>query len=234
MGNLKHVAIIPDGNRRWARKHKLPILKGHEQGAKVLEDILQVAFDNDITCFSFWGGSLTNLTQRTRQEVYSLQKLYALHFKRLLKNKAIHENRVKVTIIGEWEEVVGEEAKNSINEVMKATREYDSLFFNLFIAYDGIVEMLHAIKRITFKVRENPELIITPELVKENLYTSEFPPVDFLIRTGGEPHLSAGFMMWDIAESQLYISEKYWPEFTGKDFIEAVNDFEKRERRFGR
>ena len=117
---------------------------------------------------------------------------------------------------------------------IKATEQYNKFSLNFFIAYDGISEMLSAIERITREVRHTPELVITPELVKANLFTHELPPVDLLIRTGGEPHLSAGFMMWDIADSQLYITEKYWPDFSGEDLKKAVDDFQKRQRRYGK
>jgi len=117
---------------------------------------------------------------------------------------------------------------------INATEKYNKYLLNFFIAYDGISEMVIAIERIIKKMSHTPELIITPELIKANLFTHELPPVDLLIRTGGEPHLSAGFMMWDISDTQLYFSEKYWPEFTGHDLKEAIKSFSKRQRRRGK
>ncbi|MBC8276576.1 MAG: di-trans,poly-cis-decaprenylcistransferase [Chloroflexi bacterium] len=230
----RHVAIIPDGNRRWARKHNLPASLGHEKGADVLKDVLEEAFHLGITCLSFCGLSLANLQKRSKKEVQYLERIFEKNFKRLAEERTIHEEQVRIRVLGEWESLLGEGIRHSIRLAMKATEKYNRLSLNVFIAYDGTIEMLAAIERIVAKGREIPKLTITPELVKENLLTCDLPPVDLLIRTGGETHLSAGFMMWETTESQLYFSEKYWPEFTGEDFKEAIRVFQERDRRLGR
>jgi len=229
-----HIAVIPDGNRRWARQHYLPAFSGHAKGADALRGVLETAYDLHIKCFSVWGSSLANLIERNKEEVQFLEKIFQNYFRRLAKDRRIHEEQIRVRVLGEWETILGEAAKKSIRLVTRATERYNHLSLNFFIAYDGRVEMLAAVKRIVEQSRETQKLKITPELVKESLLTHELPPVDLLIRTGGEPHLSAGFMMWEIGESQLHFSEKYWPDFTGDDLKEAIKDFQKRERRLAK
>ena len=230
-----HIAIIPDGNRRWAKKRHLSNSLGHEEGVKALESVLKAVFDLHITCFSFWGASEANLAKRSPKEVRDLEKMYEINFKKLAKDKRIHEEQVRVNILGHWENSLKREsAKRSMRMAIKATGKYDRYLLNFFIAYDGISDMLSAIEKIACEIQRTPGLAVTAELVKANLFTYGLPPVDLLIRTGGEPHLSAGFMMWDIADSQLYFSEKYWPEFTGEDLKKAIADFQKRQRRYGK
>ena len=234
MNELKHIAIIPDGNRRWAHEHNLPTSAGHKKGADALKDVLEKSYELEIPYLSFWGASLSNLTQRSKREVGFLEKLYAANFKTLAEDKSIHERRVRIRVMGDWESSLGSAARKSIQSAVKATQAYDRFALTFLIAYDGTLEMVSAIEKIIKQTRVNPKLKVTPELVKDSLLTRDLPPVDLLIRTGGEPHLSAGFMMWDITESQLYFSSKYWPDFTGEDLSLAVADFHERRRKFGK
>ena len=233
LGKLRHVAIIPDGNRRWARAHHLPVATGHERGAEALRSVLEKAYELGIRCLSFWGASRANLTKRPADEVRALERLYAKNFARLAREARTHEEEVRIRVIGEWESILGEQARRSIRTAIESTEKYSRFSLNFFIGYDGTAEMVAAIQRIVERAREYPELKVTPQLVKENLYTRDLPAVDLLIRTAGEPHLSAGFMMWEVAECQLYFTDKYWPEFRGEDLCEAVEDFHRRERRLG-
>ena len=117
---------------------------------------------------------------------------------------------------------------------MKATKNHDRIFVNLFLAYNGTDEMLKAVRQIVKESRKNPKLKITPDLVKKNLFTKDLPPVDYLIRTGGEPHLSAGFMMWDLVYTQLYFTKTYFPDFGKKELRKAIREYQRRDRRFGK
>lgn len=234
MNAPRHIAIIPDGNRRWAIKHNLPISVGHKKGVDAFKEVLETSFDIGITCLSFWGTSLANLAKRPKREVRLFETLYEENFKRLCEDPDIHKQQVRVRVLGEWETVLGDRARQAIRSAMGATEKYSRYSLNFLIAYDGTVEMVTAIENIIRKARLNPEIKITPELIKENLYTRDIPSVDLLIRTGGEPHLSAGFMMWEIADVQLYFSDKYWPEFSGDDLRKAVKEYHNRGRRFGR
>jgi undecaprenyl diphosphate synthase len=229
-----HVAVIPDGNRRWANKRGLPIIEGVQRGSDTLGDILEIAFDLGVVHFSFWGISESNIKKRARTEVDSLDKLFETNFNALAKETKIHEREVKICVYGKWMELLSQETKESIWRTIKATEKYNRVTLNLFIAYSGTGELLDAIRRILEKSKEEPGLDITPGLLKKHLLTCDLPPVDLLIRTGGEPHLSDGFMMWDVADAQLYFSDKFWPEFTPEDFHKAIEDYSKRGRRFGK
>ena len=228
-----HVAIIPDGNRRWAKKSMLPPIKGHQRGADILGDILEAAFDLGITHFSFWGESKSNIRKRSRIASKSLEKIFKKSFNDLENEKKIHEWEVKINVFGQWREMLGRETKQAILSATEVTKNYNRRTLNFFIAYNGTEEILHAISKIVKKSKRDPELRVTPELLKNNLFTYDLPPVDLLIRTGGEPHLSMGFMMWDIANVQLYFPDKLWPEFTPGDFKKVIEDYSKRRRRFG-
>jgi tritrans,polycis-undecaprenyl-diphosphate synthase [geranylgeranyl-diphosphate specific] len=227
-----HVAVIPDGNRRWAKRKGMDPWEGHEFGARNTEKLIRHAFKMGIKCVSFWGSSLENLKKRPFQEKRALLGIYEKYFKQLMNSEDIHKNKVKVSFIGKWEEQFPERLKRVLRECLQKTKDYKNCFLNFFLAYNGDDEMIEAIKNILKKYR--PGQIIDAEVIKENLMTRNLPPVDFLIRTGGESHLSAGFMMWDIADSQLYFSEILYPDFAEEKFEIAIKEYEKRERRLGK
>ncbi len=228
-----HVAVIPDGNRRWAKMHGLPIVAGHRKGGEILGQLVEKIMDLEIDCFTFWGASTANLTKRPSEEIDFLNKLFADQFRALAESKIIHRYQVRVRVLGFWSSLLSKEAKRSIEEVIKATAEHERGTLNFLIAYDGITEMLRAIQAVVEKTKKDTSLIVTREVVKGQLLTKDLPPVDLLIRTGGEPHLSAGFMMWDIADAQMIFLKKLWPDFLPEDLGRAVTDFWARERRFG-
>ncbi len=227
-----HVAVIPDGNRRWAKARGMKPWEGHEFGAKNTEKLIRRAFKIGIKCLSFWGSSLENLKKRPFQERRALLGIYERYFKQLLDSKEIHENEVKMNFIGKWEEQFPERLKKVIQECLQKTKNYKKCFLNFFLAYNGDDEMLEAVKSIAKKYRLGAK--ITGDTIKENLMTKDLPSVDFLVRTGGEPHLSAGFMMWDIANSQMCFSRELYPDFNEEKFEKAIGEYDKRERRMGK
>jgi undecaprenyl diphosphate synthase len=236
MENLaKHIAIIPDGNRRWAKKKGLPAWAGHRQGAKNFEKIAQAANELNIYCLTFWGGSYDNLTKRPEKELKFLKEVYRLNFTRLLKNKDIYRFKTRINILGRWPELLDERIKAPMLEVIKKTEKHDQRFLNFLIGYNGTHEMIEAVEKIIKRARLDEKLAATPELIKSNLWTKNLPPVDLVIRTGleGDPHWSNGFMMWDAADSQFYFTETFWPDFSREEFIKAVENYSKRERRLG-
>lgn len=232
----KHIAIVPDGNRRWAKKKGLNPWQGHLEGAGRTEELIQISFDLKIKCLSIWGGSLNNLTKRSEKEVKVLFKIYEKYFKKLIKKKEIHQNKVKVNIIGRWSEILPKKSVETIKELIKVTKDYDQYFLNFLIGYNGTDEMLTAIRDIAKKARKDKNLKITEKTLENNLWSGHLPPVDFLIRTGskGDPHNSVGFMMWYCANSQLYFTDTTYPDFGKKEFNKAINDFVRRQRRFGK
>ncbi|OGI16629.1 MAG: di-trans,poly-cis-decaprenylcistransferase [Candidatus Moranbacteria bacterium RBG_19FT_COMBO_42_6] len=231
-GIPNHIAIIPDGNRRWAKARNLKPWEGHEAGAKNLEKLVSFALKKGIYCLSFWGSSLDNLKKRPFEEKRALLDIYKRYFQRLMESEDIEAKEVRINVIGRWEEQFPESLKKTIQEVVNKTRNYKKRILNLLLAYSGTDEIIQAVQKINdnYKVKTK----ITSELIKENLMTSEIPAVDYVIRTGGEPHLSAGFMMWDSADAQLYFSELNFPDFDEAVFGEALEDYSRRQRRFGR
>lgn len=227
-----HIAIIPDGNRRWAAVKGLKPWEGHEEGAKTMEKLVRKAFDLGIKQLSFWGSSLENLKKRPLQEKKALLRIYEEYFQKLMESEDIHKNQTRINIIGRWEEQFPEKLKKILKDGIERTKHYKNYALNFFLAYNGDDEMIEAISKIVKKVDKYKN--ITAEIIKDNLMTRELPPVDYLIRTGGEPHLSAGFMMWDIANSQLYFSPKNFPDFSGTDLEKAIEDYGKRGRRLGK
>lgn len=232
----KHIVIVPDGNRRWAKKKGLAPWRGHLEGAKRTEELIETAFDLGVGCLSVWGGSLNNLTERPEREIKALFKIYDQYFKRLIKEKKIHQNKVKVNVIGRWQEVSPKKTISIIRELIQATKDYSQYSLNFFIAYNGTDEMLTAVKNIAQEARKNKGLKITEKILEKYLWSGHLPPVDFLIRagSGGDPHNSVGFMMWQTANSQLYFTDIMYPDFNKKEFIKAINDFVRRQRRFGK
>lgn len=226
-----HVAIIPDGNRRWARGKGMKPWEGHEAGAQNFEKLIEYSLKKGINCLSIWGSSTDNLTKRPISEKRALLDIYRRYFERLLNGKEIYENEVKVNIIGRWEEQFPEALKSLLYEIIEKTKQYKKKVLNFMLAYSGKDEILEAVRRINEKYGEGAK--ITPEILKQNLMTAEIPAVDYLVRTGGEPHNSTGFMMWDIADAQYYFSPELFPDFTEEKYEEALCEYARRQRRFG-
>jgi undecaprenyl diphosphate synthase len=228
-----HVAIIPDGNRRWATARGLQPWEGHEAGAQNTERLIRKARAIGIRHLSFWGSSLENLKKRPLLETQALLRIYETYFTKLRESEDIHKDEARVNFIGHWEEQFPASLKDVLYRCSEATRDYGRYFLNFFLAYSGNDEMLGAIRSIAARFPGSPESI-TSEVLKQHLMTKDLPPVDLMIRTGGEPHLSAGFMMWDVSDSQLYFSEKNYPDFDEGEFGRAIEDYQNRVRRFGK
>ena len=226
-----HIAIIPDANRRWARERGLPAWKGHEAGAENFEKLISYSLKKGIRCLSIWGSSIDNLTKRPLEEKKALLDIYKRYFTKMLEGKEICENEVQVNFIGRWEEQFPTSLKEIIYAVMEKTKHYQKRILNFMLAYSGTDEMLRAIEKINAEYAQGVK--ITAELLKENLMTASLPAVDYVIRTGGEPHNSAGFMMWDTANAQLYFSSEKFPDFNEEKFEEALEEYARRGRRFG-
>jgi len=230
----QHIVLIPDGNRRWARKRGLPPFFGHRQGAKTTEKILKAALDLKIPYFTFWGTSLDNITKRSPQEVNFLFDIFERWFKKLAKSKDIHKNFVKINVFGRWNKLFPERVKKPIRQAIEKTKNYRNHQLTFLMAYSGIDEMTNAIQRIAkLTLRRGSGQGIDEDLIKKNLWTKDLPAVDLVIRTGGEPHWSMGMMMWDVANAQLYFTETLLPDFSVEEFKKAIDRYSKTERRMG-
>jgi len=228
----RHVAIIPDGNRRWAKERGLEPWEGHEAGAQRTEDIVRMARKLHIREMSFWGSSLDNLMKRPLLEKQALLRIYEKYFEKLINEKDVHTDRTRIRFIGHWQEQFPESLKKIIHRCIEETKDYDQYFLNFFLAYGGTDDMLQAFQKVVANYSD-PQTV-THDVIKENLMTAELPPVDLLIRTGGDPHNSDGFMMWETAYSQLYFPAVHYPDFNETAFQTALLDYSERSRRFGK
>lgn len=229
-----HVAVIPDGNRRWAKKRGLPVWVGHQKGAISFEKVFNKALELKIPYLTFWGGSWDNLTKRSKNETKVLFKVYTKQFKRIVKDKKIHQHKVKINVLGRWKELLPEETQRAVREAMEVTKNYNNHFLTFLLAYNGTDEIMSCVQKIANLAR-GKTIKVNEKLIKDNLWTKDMPSVDLVIRTGCEedPHLSTGFMMWDTAYAHLYFTRTFLPVFTPKEFEEIIKDYSERERRKG-
>ncbi len=227
-----HLAIIPDGNRRWAKEKGLKPWDGHEAGAKNTEELIRHALKRGVKCLTLWGSSMDNLKKRPMQEKKALLDIYKRYFTKMLTNPDIVEQEARINFIGRWEEQFPDSLKSVIYAVIEKTKKYEKKMLNFMLAYNGDDDILQAMQKIhnTYEVG----LEITADNLKKNLMTANLPAVDFLLRTGGEAHLSAGFMMWDVANAQLYFAQDLFPDFNEGKLEKALEEYSNRQRRFGK
>lgn len=226
----RHIAFIPDGNRRWAQKHLLESWKGHERGVARFEELMRFAFDSGAKYVTFWAASEDNLIKRSPEEIQFLVKLLTGQLRRLHDSPETAERGMRVRIIGRGVAMVGShELAEAVHLVEQKTAGYDKANLTILFGYDGRTDMIHAIQELrdtTYEIRH--------ESVAKALLTKSLPEVDLLVRTGGEPHNSAGFLMWQTANSQLYFTDTLWPDFETKELQKAFDDFAGRIRRHGK
>jgi undecaprenyl diphosphate synthase len=227
-----HLAIIPDGNRRWAKERGLNPWDGHEAGARNTEKLIDYALKGGVVCLTIWGSSIDNLKKRPIQEKRALLDIYKKYFTKILANEDIDKQEARINFIGRWEEQFPDSLKSIIYAVIKKTKKYEKKMLNFMLAYNGDDDMLQAIQKLQDKCEK--KIKITSKLVKENLMTSKLPAVDYLIRTGGDAHLSAGFMMWDVSNAQLYFAKEMFPDFNEDKLADALGEYASRQRRFGK
>lgn len=231
---LEHIAIILDGNRRWASENELNPWLGHRKGAETVEQLLDWCEKLDVKLVTLYTFSTENF-MRSPGEIDEIMKITEEKFRKLLTDERIHRNKVHVKIIGR-RNLLPESLQKLINEVEKATANYDNQFLNFAIAYGGRAEIVDAARVIAEKVKAGE---LEPEDIHEStfekyLYTSHMPKQepDLIIRTSGEERLS-GFLLWQSAYSELAFLDVYWPDFRLIDLLRAIRTFQKRKRRYG-
>ena len=230
-----HVVIVPDGNRRWAKNNGLLPQQGHIEGAKISTAILEKALELNIPHLTLWGSSVSNLTNRTKLEIEVLCQVFSEWFEKLLNHPKIHERKVKVDILGRWRDLLPKSLTQLFENIIEKTQDRTGPRLTFLMGYDGRDEMVDAAKKIAQSAQLNPEgFEISYETIKQNLWTHDLPPVDLVIRTGGEPHWSAGLMMWDVAEAQLHFTPTLWPAFTPEEFEKIIEETRSHERRLGK
>ena len=229
----EHVAIIMDGNRRFATELGLPPDTGHLFGRDKLEEVLEWCFELQIKNLTVYAFSTENF-ERDSSEVKTLMDLCKEELKRASKDSRIHKNQVRIRVLGRFETLPKDIAK-SAQYVMDETKDYDKYSFNIALAYGGREEILRAIQKIAGDVREGSLKIedIKEPIVSKYLYTNGIPDPDIILRTSGEERIS-NFLLWQLAYSELYFSDVYWPAFQKRDFLKAIRTCQQRKRRFGK
>lgn len=228
MNQPKHVAIILDGNRRFAKRLILQPWKGHEYGREKVEAMLDYAKDLGITQLTFYALSVENINKRPENELDYLFKLMKQTFSKLKDDKKLKENKIKINFIGDLS-LLPNDLKEQCKSLEKETKNNNRFIVNFCIAYGGKQEIIQAIKKI-LKNKISPEEI-TEQTIKQNLYLSDEPEI--IIRTGGEKRTS-NFLPWQSAYSEWFFLDKMWPEFEKQDLIECIKEFKIRKRNFGR
>ena len=225
-----HVAVILDGNGRWAKKKHMPRTYGHMQGSKVVEDMLYVADDLGIQYFTVYAFSTENW-KRSTEEVSTLMGILRTYLKDCVKKSM--KNNVRCRVIGRKDEL-SQDIIDSINNLEEKTKNNTGLNFTIAINYGGRDEIIKAIKKIATDVKDEKIKIedIDEKVVSDNLYTKGMPDPDLLIRTSGELRLS-NFLPWQLVYTEFLFVDKNWPEFTEQDLDEAIIEYEKRTRKFG-
>ncbi len=230
----EHIAIILDGNRRWASEQEINPWLGHKQGAETVEQLLDWLQMLDVKFVTLYTFSTENFL-RPSAEVEEIMRIAMVKFKKLLTDERIHRNKVHVKVIGRLN-LLPEELQKLIAEVEAATANYDSQFLNFAFAYGGRAEIVDATKTIARKVKGGELKVddIDEETFEKYLYTSHMPKQDpdMIIRTSGEERLS-GFLLWQSAYSELLFLDVYWPDFRLIDLLRAIRTFQNRKRRFG-
>ncbi|MDO9555340.1 MAG: isoprenyl transferase [Atribacterota bacterium] len=226
----QHLAIIMDGNGRWAERRGLPRSEGHREGAKTVKRVIASCLNFNIPILTLFAFSTENW-KRPKNEVIYLLKL----FERVLsKEKAnLIKNNIKINFIGRLNDLPSS-LNEKMNELFESTKKNNKLILNIAINYSGRAEIIDALKSITQKIVEKKLNIeeINENTIRDNLYTHNLPDPDLLIRTAGEMRIS-NFMIWQIAYTELWVTPVFWPDFDKNNLIEAIRNFQKRVRKYG-
>ena len=226
-----HVAIIMDGNGRWAKKRLMNRVKGHETGAETVRTVIATCRKFEIKILTLYAFSTENWS-RPQKEVNALMKLLK-KFIRSEKNE-LHDKNIKLNIIGQKERLP-EDVQEEIDLVIEKTKNNNSMVLNLALSYGAREEITRAVRKIASEAKAEKLLLedINEETINRFLYTADMPDPDLLIRTSGEMRIS-NFLLWQIAYSELFITNTLWPDFTQAEFINILRDYQKRDRRFGK
>jgi len=225
-----HVAIIMDGNGRWAQNRNLPRMAGHNAGMIAMKEIVKASSALGVKHLTVYAFSTENW-KRSQEEINGIFKLLVLYVDKELKE--LHENNVKVRILGDYEKLPREAVK-SLERTLKTTKDNTGLQFNIALNYGGRFDILRAVKSLAEKV-EAGELKadeITEEMFADQLYTAGIPDPDLIIRTSGEMRLS-NYLLWQCAYSEFVFVDVLWPDFTREEYEKAIEIFQNRKRRFG-
>ncbi|MFW9901058.1 MAG: polyprenyl diphosphate synthase [Candidatus Thorarchaeota archaeon] len=227
----KHIGLIIDGNRRWAKKRNLDINFGHLIGYENLKKRLFDFFDAGIHYLSLYILSLENVKKRNSEELEYIYKIMVKAVDTVINESIVKEEKVRFNVIGRIS-MLPEKARNKIEELIEFTKVHDQNFINLCIMYDGHEEIVDAVKKIISNGVKPEEVNV--DLIKNHLYTKNFPPLDYIIRTGmSDGARISGFLLWDSSYAEFKFRNDYWPDYNKEMVIEDLEDYLKRNRRMG-
>jgi undecaprenyl diphosphate synthase len=225
-----HVAIIMDGNGRWAQSKNLPRMAGHNAGMQTIKEIVKASSAIGVKHLTVYAFSTENW-KRSTEEVSGIFKLIVIYIEKELKE--LHENNVKVRVLGDYEKLP-KEAVLSLSRSLETTKDNTGLQFNIALNYGGRDEILRSVKKLAQDVEAGSLKAdeITEEMISDNLYTAGVPDPDMIIRTSGEMRLS-NYLLWQCAYSELVFTDVLWPDFTREEYEKMIEIFQNRKRRFG-
>ena len=227
----RHVAVIMDGNGRWARQRLMNRIKGHEKGSETVRTVVRASRELDISVLTLYAFSTENW-QRPKTEVSALMML----LERFLKSerKEMMDNDIRLNAIGQIDRLP-DFVRKTLEATMQVTGQNRSMTLNLALSYGARAEIVRMVRSIVEKSLSGditPEAI-SEQLISDNLYTADFPDPDLLIRTSGEMRIS-NFLLWQIAYSEIYVTKTLWPDFSKEEYIQILKEYQQRERRFGK
>ena len=227
----QHIAIMMDGNGRWAVNQGLLRTVGHEKGANAVKEAVKACGEAGVKFLTLYAFSTENWS-RPKIEVATLMKLLISSLKKEI--NILQENQIRLHVIGDME-ALPKDVQKKLVEVVEKTKNNDKLTLTLALSYGAREEIIKSVKELCIKVKNN---IISPsdideKIINQHLYTRNFPDVDLLIRTSGEQRIS-NFLLWQIAYAELYFTDILWPDFKKENLFEAIINYQKRERRFGK
>ena len=230
----KHVAIIMDGNRRYAREvlKAENTNKGHEMGKDKLKEVLEWCIKADVRVLTVYAFSTENFSREEEEVDFLLNLIKEMMFS-LGDDERIHKNKVRVKMIGD-RSIIPDELREAVEYAESRTKDYTDYHFNVAVAYGGRQEIISAVKRVAQMVKDGEMDVddITEDSISVNMYTSDDPDPDLVLRTSGEFRLS-NFLIWQMAYSELYFTDIYWPGFRYIDFLRAIRSYQQRNRRYG-
>jgi len=226
----QHIAVIMDGNGRWARKRHLPRIAGHRAGVRSARTIIETCARLKIPALTLYAFSMENW-RRPKAEIDFLMRLLREYLRKEL--PVIHKNNIRLLVIGRADQLP-DAVRADVERGMEQTAGNSGMQLAVALNYGGRAELVDAFNRILDRVRDSglPNAHIDEETISQNLYTAGLPDPDLLIRTSGEMRVS-NFLLWQIAYAEIYVTETLWPDFTRAQLYEALFDFQKRERRYG-
>lgn len=225
-----HVAVIMDGNGRWAKQRKLPRVSGHREGIKSVRETVETSARLGLQVLTLYAFSVENW-KRPRLEVETLMRLLREYLHKEL--KTLMKNNIRFHVIGRWKELPKAVARD-LAWGMKETEANTGLLFNIALNYGGRTELVDAFQKIYEQLSLNGQNsdTVTEDLIGHHLYTSGMPDPDLLIRTSGELRIS-NFLLWQIAYAEIWVTDVLWPDFRKQHLLQAIIDYQKRERRYG-